>query len=601
MQTCSKVLLGAAIPITVPEFSAALRNAWAPKHKPPVHHLGLAVSGGVDSMALAYLCRQIQLQEELKENGKLELHAFVVDHKARRESTTEAMLVSQRLEELRIPSTILTLKWNVPLQWTEPLERSSFESEARRFRYMALGRACRDRNIDSLLVAHHADDQAETILARLAAGHRMIGLQGMRLTSGIPECWGIHGVHRNGLCETSTHVDPVVSEDVYHTTNTAPEGLPFDRGDGITIHRPFLSFSKDRLKSTCLSAGVGWVEDKTNQDVTRTTRNAARKLLYSARLPSALCTESLRKLAVNARAYVKDLELVAEHFLHSCRFLTFDNRVGLAKLQLPQCIALIAVPGLSAEEAKRLEERHQCIVALFLQRLVQFVSPYETAQSKSLQIAAKVLSNGRHQSSSTGFTAGGVRFQRSDLHAPTAPSSAKEHELENHCPESHVWTLTREPYHSGTPLPTLLVPPGYTEREFRLWDGRFWLQVSNMTDRQLCVRHFRRSDMKPCLNAGAKEARRELREVLRKHAPGDVRWTLPVIAYDDTVEVPEEVPRVLGLPSLGIAFGVSGEPVTWQIRYKAVDLRPLGRSPEMVQGYRDSPMVGAGCLGPTAS
>ena len=72
-----------------------------------VYVIGLAVSGGADSMALAYLCKQLQ-QLQAKGNGKshstgdgdLSVTAFVVDHKAREESSREARTVARWLEEI---------------------------------------------------------------------------------------------------------------------------------------------------------------------------------------------------------------------------------------------------------------------------------------------------------------------------------------------------------------------------------------------------------------------------------------------------------------------------------------------------------------------
>ena len=61
--------------------------------------LGIAVSGGVDSMALAALCRQLKYVPRASET-KLSFQAFVVDHKARDGSTTEAQSVCRRLDRM---------------------------------------------------------------------------------------------------------------------------------------------------------------------------------------------------------------------------------------------------------------------------------------------------------------------------------------------------------------------------------------------------------------------------------------------------------------------------------------------------------------------
>lgn len=72
-------------------------------------YVGLAISGGADSMALAYLCRQWERQKQTQARGvnvnsndgdEASVTAFVVDHKAREESTQEANTVASWLREL---------------------------------------------------------------------------------------------------------------------------------------------------------------------------------------------------------------------------------------------------------------------------------------------------------------------------------------------------------------------------------------------------------------------------------------------------------------------------------------------------------------------
>lgn len=63
--------------------------------------LGLAVSGGADSMALAYLCRQLELSSERSATGEsFSVTGFVVDHRAREESRREASTVAKWLSKM---------------------------------------------------------------------------------------------------------------------------------------------------------------------------------------------------------------------------------------------------------------------------------------------------------------------------------------------------------------------------------------------------------------------------------------------------------------------------------------------------------------------
>jgi len=96
---------------------------------------------------------------------------------------------------LDIKTQVLKITW--PKQ-EPPAHLPNFESLARRYRFRLLGKACSDLGINSLLLAHHEDDQAETIMMRLTYGHGLKGLLGIRNPAGMPECYGLHGVHESG-------------------------------------------------------------------------------------------------------------------------------------------------------------------------------------------------------------------------------------------------------------------------------------------------------------------------------------------------------------------------------------------------------------------
>jgi tRNA(Ile)-lysidine synthase len=145
---------------------------------------------------------------------------------------------------------VLKLQWHVE----NPAKESNFETLARRFRYQALGRACAKYDINSLLLAHHSDDQLETFIMRLANGHSKSGLLGMRESAGIPECFGLHGVHRSGRhtpWRSRTDVDgATVPENRKHeSSNTSTDSLNSDENirwqnarlhSGADKHAPLL-------------------------------------------------------------------------------------------------------------------------------------------------------------------------------------------------------------------------------------------------------------------------------------------------------------------------------------------------------------------------
>jgi tRNA(Ile)-lysidine synthase len=124
--------------------------------------LGLAISGGPDSMALLHLAAAAL-------PGRVE--AATVDHRLRPEAAAEAGLVARACAALAVPHRTLAVR--VPAE-------ASVQAAARRARYDALARWCRERGLAALATAHHADDQAETLLMRLARGAGLPGLSGIR-------------------------------------------------------------------------------------------------------------------------------------------------------------------------------------------------------------------------------------------------------------------------------------------------------------------------------------------------------------------------------------------------------------------------------------
>lgn len=126
--------------------------------------LGVAVSGGPDSLALLLLAVAAC-------PGRV--HAATVDHGLRPESASEAALVAQLCGDLSVPHTILRLEWPDP-------RGANIQARSREARYGKLGGWALDRNIPHVATAHHMNDQAETVLMRLARGSGISGLAGTR-------------------------------------------------------------------------------------------------------------------------------------------------------------------------------------------------------------------------------------------------------------------------------------------------------------------------------------------------------------------------------------------------------------------------------------
>lgn len=135
--------------------------------------LGLAVSGGADSMALMLLAHRFAL-------GRGEMQRFVVysvDHKLRPEAAAEAAFVRSTAERMGFVARIL--------RWTGPKPATGLQAAARRERYRLMAEAMREDGATVLLTAHHLGDQAETVLMRMAHGSGIEGLRGMDYSTEI--------------------------------------------------------------------------------------------------------------------------------------------------------------------------------------------------------------------------------------------------------------------------------------------------------------------------------------------------------------------------------------------------------------------------------
>jgi len=130
----------------------------------PGARAGVAVSGGPDSLALLLLAAAAR-------PGRVE--AATVDHALRPESRAEAEMVAALCNELGVPHGLLTVTWT-------KTPKSNLQARARDQRYELLGGWAVGRGIASVATAHHLDDQAETLLMRLARGAGIGGLGSVR-------------------------------------------------------------------------------------------------------------------------------------------------------------------------------------------------------------------------------------------------------------------------------------------------------------------------------------------------------------------------------------------------------------------------------------
>ena len=512
----------------------------------------------------------------------------------------------------------------------QPTVLSDFETQARRLRYQALGMACRDRQIRALLLAHHEDDQAECVLARLAQGHRGTGLLGMQPVTDIPECQGIYGVHRSGAADISKrkrikYHHPSGSLNAELAWNQAAQSAMVFESGGVRLCRPFLRFSKARLEATCRAEHVRWIEDKTNSDPTMTPRNAIRQLLRNGSLPRSLQKPSLLALRDSMSAKLKSRDASARSLIATCDVSRLDTHSGVL------CLRLRSRPLFSSSTP--LTNRHQRLVdaeyqaALMLRQLLGMVTPLENVSLDSLQFAAKTLfpeinvdnpsKNPNRPAQISGFTAAGVSFQR------VPSSSRRPHDLQHvqasdSLDAEFIWRLAREPFRSEEKPPLVHIDPASSALDldtslspslrtispppppFCLWDNRYWFRVHNPTPFPLIIRPLCEKDLVELRASLSPRPRHALNELLHVAAPGKVRWTLPVIARvrangahgqrgkgEEREEnqgaggqeggggEEKEEEELLALPTLPWKMRMRDTMVSWEVRYKQVPMQGI--------------------------
>ena len=124
--------------------------------------LAVAVSGGPDSLALAYLTKCYSLKNKIK------VRYYLVNHKLRKEASSEAKMVKKVLEKIDINCKILN--------WNGKKPSKNIQATARDKRYSLLASECKKNNIKNLLLGHHLNDLFENFLIRIVRGSGLNGL-----------------------------------------------------------------------------------------------------------------------------------------------------------------------------------------------------------------------------------------------------------------------------------------------------------------------------------------------------------------------------------------------------------------------------------------
>ncbi len=247
----------------------------------------VAVSGGADSSALLYLLARWRAARTTGPR----LFAATVDHRLRPRSGAEAAAVKALAGRLGIAHRTL--------RWSGEKPATGIQAAARAARYRLLAGEAHRVGAAHVVLAHTLDDQAETVLLRLAAGSGPAGLAGMR---------------------------------------------PMEARAALTLCRPLLGVRKQRLVATLRAAGLAWAEDPSNADA-RFARPRLRQAA-AALAREGLTPERLARLAARLRRYEEAVAAGAVQAEASLRRDGASGRLdGGAMIRLPEELALRVLAG----------------------------------------------------------------------------------------------------------------------------------------------------------------------------------------------------------------------------------------------------------------
>ena len=204
---------------------ASLRKSQqSPK---PGKRIGVALSGGLDSVVLLDTVCKAQAKDQSQ------IFVFHIHHGLQKQADEWLIFCEKLAKKYKV-------HFDFRLLHLGNQEQGNIEARARAGRYEVLTELCMEYGIEDLLLAHHQNDQAETMLLQLLRGAGVAGMAGMPNT---------------------------------RTLNNT-EGK-------ITLRRPLLNQSRKELEAYAKAHKLKWIEDPSNQD-SKYRRNAIRKTILPA-------------------------------------------------------------------------------------------------------------------------------------------------------------------------------------------------------------------------------------------------------------------------------------------------------------------------------
>jgi len=293
------------------QFDAAL----APHLTSLTGRIGLAISGGGDSMAL------LELAANWAHRHDRSLIGLTVDHSLRPEAADEAAFVARTCAHHGIEHR--TLVWDTP---------QKSQARARRARHSLLAEALKQAGGQVLMTGHMADDQLENYLIRKASSSGDYGLAGMQAVA----------------------VSPVWPE-----------------GANVFLLRPLLAMRRAQLRDWLVERGTPWCEDPSNEDETYERVRARRQLATTAGLAGEIA-EIQAKLS--AERIETDREIA--EWLSQAKAEAQQLHIPLPPLEMPiealsTALGLLAMAVSGTDQPARAQRRIPVADALKQRKLTK--------------------------------------------------------------------------------------------------------------------------------------------------------------------------------------------------------------------------------------
>lgn len=242
--------------------------------------LVVGVSGGADSMALLHVLMNLKNEYHL---GLIVVH---VNHGIRKQAYQDALFVEQFCDRHQLPFYLFSE--NIPLLAEQ--SGKTEEEMGRIYRYQCFRRIVKQEQADKIVVAHHENDQAETVLFHMLRGTDLKGLTGMAYS--------------------------------------------FTGEEGIPVIRPLLCVNRKEIEDYLHRNGITWREDITNQD-NAYARNALRNVVIPAMEQlNSQAVSHISRLAMQIMEYEAYFEDQIEEYTKKNVIFTDDHKIVINRKKI---------------------------------------------------------------------------------------------------------------------------------------------------------------------------------------------------------------------------------------------------------------------------